>query len=234
MMIHSILIVGGTQEERTQKALSIREEKNQLKAKSFKLIANNDPDFIILTPETSIGIEKVRNLQKIISRKPFQAPFKIAFIPQAQKLSLPAQNALLKTLEEPPLHTIIILSAPSAQVLLPTILSRCQLITLSSKNQIESTLKDLNQMQALVCKLVTQNPGERLLTIQSFVKSREEAVKFCQEAILASHELLKKTLGNPQKRQRAALIADSLGQSLELLQKNINAKLVLENMVLDW
>jgi hypothetical protein len=234
MMIHSVLIVGGTQEERKQKALSIREEKNHLSAKSYQLKANNDPDFIILDSQTSIGIEQVRDLQKTISRKPFQAPFKIAFIPAAQNLTGPAQNALLKTLEEPPLHTIIILSAPSADNLLPTIVSRCQLVTLPSKNQFESTPKDLNQLQVLICKIVTQSPGERFLTVQPFTKSREEAINFCQQAVLAAHELLKKTLDNSKKRQRAAKIAESLTQALELLQKNINTKLVLENMVLGW
>ena len=90
------------------------------------------PDWLVIDPEKpaspsgrSIGISAVRSLEKFLQRKPYQAPVKTAVIIRAEKLTLPAQQALLKTLEEPPAHSQILLLCPSEEQLLPTIVSRC-------------------------------------------------------------------------------------------------------------
>ena len=102
------LITGGSQQQRLDLA--------QIKS---------GPDWLVIDPEKSIGISAVRSLEKFLQRKPYQAPIKTAIITQAEKLTLPAQQALLKTLEEPPAHSQIILLCPSEEQLLPTIVSRC-------------------------------------------------------------------------------------------------------------
>ena len=124
--------------------------------------------------------------------------------------------------------------APFADILLPTIVSRCQIISLASKDQLELAGEKLKSTEDLIWQILNQGIGERLLTIQPFAKSREEAVQFCQEALVTTHQLLQKNLGNPGKRQKLAKVAASLQKNLQLLEKNINVKLVLENMVLDW
>jgi DNA polymerase III, delta subunit len=73
-----------------------------------------------------VGVAK--NLTDKLNRAPFSAPCKVAIIPEADSLNQDAQNVLLKTLEEPPANTIIILVAEKTSEFLPTVLSRCRLI----------------------------------------------------------------------------------------------------------
>jgi DNA polymerase-3 subunit delta' len=89
------------------------------------------PDFFRVRPESKsrrITVEQIRDLEKSLYLKPLRAPVKMAWIEDADRMCLgqaePA-NAFLKTLEEPPASTIILLSSTRPQVLLPTILSRC-------------------------------------------------------------------------------------------------------------
>jgi len=72
-----------------------------------------------------ISIEQIRNLKEWMALKPFKNPQKIAFIPNANKMTIEAQNSLLKMLEEPPLNSFIVLSCKNKRQLLPTVVSRC-------------------------------------------------------------------------------------------------------------
>lgn len=92
--------------------------------------ADTFPDFISIAPETNnISVDQVRELiQQLYLTRHFQAP-KVAIIESAQLLNMNAANALLKTLEEPPEHTHLILVADSSLSLPATIRSRCQIET---------------------------------------------------------------------------------------------------------
>lgn len=93
-----------------------------------KFDAGSHPD--IFSPETaasakSIGVEAVRDFISALSRRPMEGGRKIALLTDDLPLTEAAQNALLKTLEEPPGDTVFIIEAVSASELLPTIVSRC-------------------------------------------------------------------------------------------------------------
>ncbi|MBI4834926.1 MAG: DNA polymerase III subunit delta' [Planctomycetes bacterium] len=91
----------------------------------------NHPALNILSvPEKkkNIPIEAVRELEHEIALKPFEGRYKIFIINNAETLSEEATNAILKTLEEPPPYSLIILISSKPESLLPTILSRCHLI----------------------------------------------------------------------------------------------------------
>src|SRR5207244_8141328 len=75
-----------------------------------------------------IRIEQVRELARWLALQPLMAQRKVAIIDAAHCLSEPAQNALLKTLEEPPPSAVLLLTAASAALLLPTVRSRCQTV----------------------------------------------------------------------------------------------------------
>lgn len=94
----------------------------------------NQPDIIWVNHEKpgSIGVEDVRG-QVIgdMQIKPYASPYKIYIIDEAEKLTVQAQNAILKTIEEPPAYGMILLLTTNAEAFLPTILSRC--VTLSLK-----------------------------------------------------------------------------------------------------
>jgi DNA polymerase-3 subunit delta' len=72
-----------------------------------------------------------QSLQQFLSLKPFVAPVRVALLANAERMTEAAQNCLLKTLEEPPPNTVVILTTAYPDHLLPTCLSRCQLISLS-------------------------------------------------------------------------------------------------------
>lgn len=94
-----------------------------------------NPDIIILAPEIEekkgvvkkkdIKVEQIRVLQKDLSFAPYFGKYKIALIDEADRLTVAAQNALLKTLEEPNEKNILILIAQNNEKILPTIKSRC-------------------------------------------------------------------------------------------------------------
>jgi DNA polymerase III subunit delta' len=77
------------------------------------------------TPSKDIRIEQVRRLQDRLALKPLEGPSKVAILVGAHALNLNAQNALLKTLEEPPSDTVLVLISSTPDKLLPTIRSRC-------------------------------------------------------------------------------------------------------------
>jgi len=96
-----------------------------------KIGASNHPDVFLLKPEkegSSIGIGRVREVIKNIGLKPYEAKKKVYIIDGAASLTEEAQNALLKTLEEPPSDSVIIFIVESIGDLFPTIESRSQIL----------------------------------------------------------------------------------------------------------
>ncbi|CEN97580.1 MAG: AAA family ATPase [Paeniclostridium sp.] len=88
----------------------------------------NSPDYINIEPQgASIKIAQIRNLQTDVIIKP-HGDYKIYVINNAEKMTIESQNALLKTLEEPPVYVIIILITNNKNSLLDTIKSRCDIV----------------------------------------------------------------------------------------------------------
>lgn len=95
--------------------------------------SGNQPDIIWVSHEkpNSIGVDDVRDsLVGDIMIKPYSSKYKIYIIDEAEKLTVQAQNALLKTIEEPPSYGIIIFLTTNADMFLPTIISRCVTLNL--------------------------------------------------------------------------------------------------------
>lgn len=101
-----------------------------------KIDNRTHPDFFYLEPvkstptarEASIKIEAIRELQRKLAFRPYEGKVKVAVIDDADLMNLQAANSFLKTLEEPPSATILILISSHPFKLLPTIISRCQTI----------------------------------------------------------------------------------------------------------
>ncbi|WP_448556561.1 AAA family ATPase [Thalassotalea montiporae] len=100
--------------------------------KHCKLIASQSfPDLLIIDEgDKSIGVEPIRAVTKFLETRPQIASQKTVLIKQVEQLTVAAANALLKTLEEPSLGNTLVLTTKNTESLLPTILSRCQLISL--------------------------------------------------------------------------------------------------------
>lgn len=107
-----------------------------------KAMSRNHPDIIYISHEkpNSVGIEDIREqLISDISIKPYAGPYKIYILDEAEKLTAQAQNALLKTIEEPPAYAVILLLVNDGGTLLPTISSRC--MTLNFKPVRDEVIK---------------------------------------------------------------------------------------------
>jgi DNA polymerase-3 subunit delta' len=79
---------------------------------------------------SSLKVEQVRELQRSLSLSPYEAPYRLALLLNFEQATPSAQNALLKTLEEAPPKVILLLTAPTPEDVLPTILSRCEVLRL--------------------------------------------------------------------------------------------------------
>ena len=96
----------------------------------IEFTSNNSPDFLYIEPDgNNIKIEQIRYLQRKIQEKPIISNRKVYIINDADKMTTEAQNCLLKTLEEPPEYSTIILIGTNQNLFLNTIKSRCMIIS---------------------------------------------------------------------------------------------------------
>ena len=96
-------------------------------------LGNNQPDIIYISHEkpNTIGVEDIRSqVNADIGIKPYSSPRKIYIINEGEKMTPQAQNALLKTLEEPPEYAVILILTMNVDALLPTVLSRCVVLNM--------------------------------------------------------------------------------------------------------
>ena len=96
-----------------------------------KIEGGNHPDIHLLSPlpdKRDISVDQLREMQRELSLRPYEAPRKACIIDPAERLNASSANSLLKTLEEPPGNALIILLTENAGMLLSTVRSRCQLI----------------------------------------------------------------------------------------------------------
>ena len=124
-----------------------------------KIENRNHPDVRLIEPlagKKDISIEQVRALEKELNYRAFSGQKKIAIIDPAASMNFSAQNALLKTLEEPPAGSMLILIATSAGGLLPTLLSRCLRLTFTPLTEADVTrhLVERKRMSAERAKLL--------------------------------------------------------------------------------
>jgi DNA polymerase-3 subunit delta' len=106
-----------------------------------RIDANVHPDIHRVQPESKsrrISIEEIREFERSIHLRPTEARVKVGIIVDADCMGEEASNAFLKTLEEPPAQTVILLLSGEPQRLLPTILSRCLKISFGQTMRVES------------------------------------------------------------------------------------------------
>lgn len=132
---------------------------------------HNQPDIIYVSHEkpNTIGVDDIRTqINNDIDIKPYSSRYKVYIVDETQKMNQQAQNALLKTIEEPPAYAIILLLTTNADSFLQTILSRC--ITLNLKAVKEDKIKEylmkhyqIPDYQADICAAFSQgNVGKAI------------------------------------------------------------------------
>jgi DNA polymerase-3 subunit delta' len=177
-------------------------------------------DTLHLSPDPGLGIEEVRQVITFLSKKPLLSPFNVVIIHQAEKLTLPAQHAILKTLEEPPGNSQIYLVTTEPESLLSTILSRVQVSQVSMYQSVDpASLK--NSSEILQKLLSAKRVGEKLVIIDRAGFTRDTALEFLNHLELLMHQNL--NLGLSYQ-----LIVDTR----KYLKANVNVRLALDSLAL--
>ena len=150
-------------------------------------LSKNHPDIIRLTHEkpNTISVEDIRQqVTGDVQIKPYSSQRKIYLINDAEKMTVQAQNALLKTLEEPPAYVVILLLTSNAELLLPTLRSRCVMLSMKpvENRQMRKYLMEelkVPDYQADICVAFAKgNVGKAksLATSEDFDNIKDEAV----------------------------------------------------------
>ena len=141
----------------------------------------------------TLKVDYVRAVQHSLSLKPYQAKYRVALFLRFQEANDSAANALLKTLEEAPTHAILLLTADTPQQLLPTIVSRCEVLRLRALpiSSIESDLLKHGveiEQSRLLAHISGGRPGyaRRLVDDMTLLEKREERLNDLQTLLPAS------------------------------------------------
>jgi DNA polymerase III subunit delta' len=134
--------------------------------RSCRLIAaGKHPDVQLIEPDGArVKIDQVRALQHDLSLRPVEGRYRVAIFDQFEVATTEAQNALLKTLEEPPDYVVLIVLAPDPELLLPTIVSRCQHVPLRplTVTQVREALIEKWSVESRQADLLAHLSGGRL------------------------------------------------------------------------
>ncbi|MFA4984453.1 MAG: DNA polymerase III subunit delta' [Candidatus Omnitrophota bacterium] len=110
----------------------------------LKIDNNRHPDVRLIEGESgTIRIDDIRQMQREINLRPYDAQLKVYIIDNAHNLNAESSNALLKTLEEPPAHSVIVLVSSKPSLLFKTVISRCQIVRFYplGRDRLEGILK---------------------------------------------------------------------------------------------
>ena len=154
-----------------------------------QVLSGNNPDLKYLSHEkpASIGVEDVREqLVEDIAIKPYNGKYKVYIVDEAEKMTVQAQNAILKTIEEPPAYIVIIFLTNNVEVFLPTIISRCIIFNLRPIKDdviVEHLISKymVPEYEARICASYAQGKlgrAIRLATSDDFGRIKDEALKF--------------------------------------------------------
>lgn len=186
-----------------------------------RIAQNKHPDVLWIYPigkSRQIRIEQIRELQKFVSFKPYEARYKVCIIVDAHTLNIEAGNAFLKTLEEPPPNSIIILITHSREALLPTIRSRTQDVQFFylSEDNISGLLKKMGFSNA-----------DALLYSRLGMGSLGRALSLKNEEILNQRKFILDIFAmGPLKKMGALMdrigeIQDRLDRFMEMLERHV-------------
>lgn len=194
---------------------------------------SNQPYFRVVAPDSgkdTILIEQIRDLITFFSLKvPGERAIKrVAIVQDAHKMGHPAQNALLKLLEEPPIDSTLILTSPQPQSLLPTIRSRLQIIHLPRVAATPET-EDVQ----LVKQALSGTAYDRLLLVDGPLKPRDIAVKFVRTLTTVSMAALEAAAQKQSANvQRWNTVLNAAHTADDALAHSGNVKLVLTELML--
>lgn len=243
--MHAFLVCGQDQ-NRVGKRIE-----NLLKSRLGKISASNRlnlyPSAKKETKLPTLTIEDVRFISNWLSQQSTKS--RAVIVHEAQCMTIPAQQAFLKTLEEPGENNYIILTADSETSLLPTIRSRCNIIRLlheTSTTHVDSQRYSVGILHDLT-EIGNRSPSERLTILYDLLSEfsgkkfspnqrgsipRPDAIKFMEHIIDGLHSfLIHKSLFINHKSMTSTIQSACL--SHRRLKNNLNVQLALQQFILD-
>lgn len=205
----------------------LREEITKTLASHMESGNTNQPDVLYLEAGEKLGVEQAKKIRGHLSFKPFQAKGRGVVLEDASSLTVEAQNALLKTLEELTEDALFIMGTSNEHNFLPTVLSRCEVVRLQlpklqAKNNPTSEVgyeKDIN-------KLLEANMPERF----EYVEKLKDKQEFLQALVQYFHQTLASHMSSGN--------VDYMKFTKELLEaekwasSNVNIRAILEYLML--
>lgn len=176
------------------------------------------PDVLYFLDDQKLGVAEAKMIRAHLSLKPYSGGGRAVVLESAHNLTQEAQNALLKTLEEPPPNTILLLGSSLKYSLLPTILSRCQIDYLDKG--ISDHLKLVKFFEDII-ELQAASMEKRF----EYIERLEDKEKFLKALVAYFRDQLKK---DPNKVEyvKSLLLAESW------TAQNVNIRAILEYLML--
>lgn len=189
-------------------------------------------DRLDLTNIDAIGIDDIRRLISLLQLRPFASRRK-AVILEAEPLSLEAQQALLKTIEEPPEDSFIFIAAQSVEQLLPTFLSRTAVIYLKNIPTPDTKTTALREFWS---SLLGMNPIRRMFFTADYTDRTYLVSWLTQQIIFLRDVLISKYGLKPQldiSKSELILLIKILETTLLRTKQNVNTKLLVDALFLN-
>lgn len=179
---------------------------------------------------SSLQIGDIRQLKQTLTRNPFTLPLQLGIIWQAETLTISAQQALLKLLEEPGEKTKLFLITNQLNSLLPTILSRCQVIRL---NEVMMSQPEIDVV-AVLSELSSMSSYARMARIEQESKDRDQALQWLKKLIIAAEATFAQSPHQLQSVPHIGTILMNIQMSYNDILSNLNLKLTMDRLAMEW
>ncbi len=264
LMVHAYLFLG-PREKTIENALGLAQAVNCLSSldgrgcgeclSCRKIKHGNHPDVMVIEPlGTSFKIEQGRELHKLINYRHYEGRYKVLILTGGDIMTSAAANSMLKMLEDPPERTIFILLAENGDNILPTVLSRCQVIKFG--DETEKISEDgavqeeyIDQVIALVQDLPQMDYAQLLKISETWEKNKEDipgllegmltwfrdigvAKLTREESMVHNKKHWDLLVTSPLSADQAFEAAQEVARSQQLLRQNVYHKLVLDVLFL--
>ncbi len=184
-------------------------------------------------PDPSIGIGQVRKITQLITVKTYAGGNRLIIINDMGKATTEAQNALLKILEEPPLGTYFLLTVDNADRLLPTIISRSQIISTRLKDDNENS--PVAKISDMINQVIASSEGDRLIISAFWAKSKEDTIILMDNIVSALENNMQQNANTiPLSRSDTALLIRKVLAAREYINRNVNYKTTLDLLFLGF
>lgn len=197
---------------------SLAEEVNEL----INILKITPADFhSVKEEEGKLKIEQMRRLIPQIFLKPHSSKYKLFVIDGAGKLSREVANSLLKILEEPPSHSIIVLLAADERSILPTIYSRCQKIYLPGEDVSQPDFSQTSFLADIKQKTIREKFtfAEQIIKEENLEQILETWQTFFRQKLL--------------EEEQTGSIIEKIQQAKKNLRQSVNPRLLIENLLLE-